>query len=52
MYAGKDNLTERDTVNEFVERFHCTLEVMEEGEHWFHTPEQLEVLYKWMDKVS
>ena len=52
LYAGKDNLTEKDTVNAFVERFHCKLEVVEDGEHWFHTPEQLEVLYQWMDISS
>ncbi len=52
LYAGKDNLTEKDTVNAFVERFHCKLEVVEDGEHWFHTPEQLAELYQWMDISS
>ena len=47
LYAGKDDLTERDTVDDFAARFHCRLTVMEEGEHWFHTPEQLAVLDRW-----
>lgn len=47
LYAGKDNLTERHTVNEFVKKFNCQLTVMENGEHWFHTEEQIAVLKKW-----
>lgn len=47
LYAGKDNLTDRATADEFVHRFDCKLTVMEDGEHWFHTPEQLEVLNRW-----
>ena len=47
LYAGQDNLTPRQEVDGFVERFSCDLTVMEDGEHWFHTPEQLEVLHRW-----
>lgn len=47
LYAGKDNLTEKNTVDAFVQKFNCALKVMEDGEHWFHTPEQLEVLKQW-----
>ena len=47
LYAGKDDLTERGTVDDFAARFHCRLTVMEDGEHWFHTPEQLAVLDRW-----
>ncbi|MDO5844655.1 MAG: alpha/beta hydrolase [Methanocorpusculum sp.] len=50
LYAGCDNLTERFTVDEFVKRFNCKLSVMENGEHWFHTPEQLTVLRKWEEE--
>ncbi len=48
LYAGKDQLTERFIVNDFVERFNCELTVMEDGEHWFHTPEQLGILIQWV----
>lgn len=48
LYAGKDNMTARETVDKFVERFHSSLRVMENGEHWFHTPEQLAVLNQWV----
>ena len=47
LYAGRDGLTGRGTVDRFVRRFGCELTVMEDGEHWFHTPEQLEVLTRW-----
>lgn len=47
LYAGTDNLTDRTTVDEFVRRLGCGLTVMENGEHWFHTPEQLTVLRDW-----
>ena len=47
LYADQDNLIDRGTVDAFVSRFGCNLTVMENGEHWFHTPEQLNVLKKW-----
>lgn len=47
LYGGKDNLTERDVVEAFANRFGCELTVMEAGEHWFHTDEQLKALDGW-----
>lgn len=47
LYAGKDNMTAKKTVDEFAEQYHSSLTVMENGEHWFHTPEQLAVLNRW-----
>ncbi len=47
LYAGRDHLTPRSEVDAFVQRFHCDLTVLEEGEHWFHTPEQLDELRRW-----
>lgn len=51
LYAGQDNLTTRNTVDAFVRRFDCGLAVMENGEHWFHTPEQLAVLRSWEESL-
>lgn len=48
LYAGKDHLTARETVDDFARRFGCTVTVMENGEHWFHTEEQLAVLDPWL----
>lgn len=47
LYAGRDDLTARGTVEAFVRKHHAALTVMENGEHWFHTAEQLEVLSAW-----
>ena len=47
LYGDADNLTPRRTAEAFVARFHADLTVMEDGEHWFHTPEQLDVLRRW-----
>lgn len=47
LYAGRDNLTGRETVNAFVRRFGCDLTVAEGAEHWFHTPRQLSSLKDW-----
>lgn len=48
LYAENDNMTARETVDEFAEQFYSSLTVMENGEHWFHTPEQLAVLNQWV----
>ena len=50
LYAGRDNLTDRKTITAFAERFGCELQIYEEGEHWFHTEEQLAVLRDFMRK--
>ena len=50
LYGGKDNLTERAVVDEFTARFHCGLTVFENGEHWFHTVEQIAVLNRWEEQ--
>ena len=47
LYAGGDHLVRREAVEDFARRFACGLTVMEAGEHWFHTPEQLAVLRAW-----
>lgn len=51
LYGEKDDLTERAVVENFASTFKCQLKVMEEGEHWFHTPEQLEVMNDWLSEI-
>ena len=51
LYAGRDNLTSRETAEDFARRHGASLTVMEEGEHWFHTPRQLAFLNGWMRDV-
>ena len=51
LYAEKDDLTSRNTVEQFVSSHNAHLTVMENGEHWFHTDEQLNFLCKWLKSV-
>ncbi len=50
LYGGADNLTEREIVDEFSARHCCDLTVLENGEHWFHTAEQLSFLARWEEQ--
>ncbi len=49
LYAGGDTMIPRETVETFAEKNRCGLTVMENGEHWFHTDEQLDFM-KWWEK--
>ncbi len=51
LYAGNDTLVSRETVNRFISNHNAHLTVMENGEHWFHTEEQLAFLDDWMKKA-
>jgi hypothetical protein len=52
LYAGGDALVRRESVLDFAEKFGCQLTVYEEGEHWFHTDEQMKVLHAWLKDVQ
>lgn len=49
LYGSADNLCARDVIERFTDRFHCKLAVLAEGEHFFHTPAQLDFFAKWLD---
>lgn len=50
LYGKADNLCEFDVISSFATRFDCALEVMEQGEHYFHTPEQLNFYQEWLKR--
>ena len=50
LYGGRDCLTSLETMTAFAERCGAPLTVMEEGEHWFHTEEQMRFLDAWVRK--
>ena len=52
LYAEGDHMTARTTVDAFVITHDAQLTVMPGGEHWFHTPEQLEFLGEWLTQKS
>ena len=41
IYGGKDSLTSFDTVDAFAKSISADLSIMKDGEHWFHTDEQM-----------
>ncbi|MBD5130165.1 MAG: alpha/beta hydrolase [Ruminococcaceae bacterium] len=51
LYAEYDNMTSRETVDSFVSTHQAKLTIMPKGEHWFHTPEQIAFLDKWLASV-
>ena len=52
LYGRNDCLTSYETVAAFADAHNIRLTVMEDGEHWFHTPEQILFLDRWiMDNI-
>lgn len=50
LYGEKDNLTSFDTISNFADKVGASLMVMPNGEHWFHTDEQMSFLDNWVGK--
>jgi len=48
LYGQKDELTSYETIASFAGEHDSCLTVMENGEHWFHTEEQLRFLDEWI----
>ena len=44
----KDFLTSLETMKNFTEKIGASLTIMKGGEHWFHTPEQMDFLDNWL----
>lgn len=51
LYGSDDNLCEFDDITDFVERFNCRLDILEKGEHYFHTNEQKSYFRKWLKEM-
>lgn len=51
LYGNKDNMQNENIIREFSQKFNCNLCILENGEHYFHTKEQLDFYKKWIDKV-
>lgn len=48
LYGDKDNLTSLETISNFADQTGASLTVMKDGEHWFHTEEQMAFLDEWI----
>ena len=40
---------DQDQIEKFAQKYSATLTIMEDGEHWFHTPEQMAFMEQWME---
>lgn len=52
LYGERDMLTALETMSGFAARIGAPLTVMPGGEHWFHTPEQMAFLDRWIRESS
>jgi len=52
LYGEKDNLTSYETMSEFADQSGAELTVMKNGEHWFHTEEQMKYLDHWIKQFA
>ena len=52
LYGNNDNLIPFETLGDFAKEHNFTLVVMENGEHWFHTEEQMAFLDDWIRKCE
>jgi len=50
LYGSRDHLTSYETISAFAKAHNAELIVMEGGEHWFHTDEQMRFLDNWIIK--
>ena len=50
LYGSKDHLQSIDTIRSFAEQIGAEVTVMKDGEHWFHTAEQMAFLDNWISK--
>lgn len=48
LYGSNDSLTSRETITAFSRSHGASLTVMDGGEHWFHTAEQMRFLDEWI----
>ncbi|MCQ2558607.1 MAG: alpha/beta hydrolase [Oscillospiraceae bacterium] len=48
LYGKKDHMQALETVSAFADQIGADLTVMETGEHWFHTEEQMAFLSSWI----
>ena len=51
LYGNKDNMQNEDIIKNFSNKFNCDLSILDGGEHYFHTEEQLKFYKEWLSKV-
>ena len=51
LYGDKDNMQDEEIVKNFSNHFNCKLSILKDGEHYFHTNEQLNYYKDWLNKI-
>ena len=51
LYGSKDFFTSLETMKNFAAKIGASLTVMQGGEHWFHTAEQMNFLDNWLESI-
>ena len=49
LYGNKDNLQDENLIKDFCSKFNCELDILENGEHYFHTEGQLAYYKEWLN---
>ena len=52
LYGEKDNMTSYEAILNFTNKSKANLTIMRDGEHWFHTDEQIEFLNNWIKNLT
>lgn len=50
LYGENDTMTSYESMSDFANRIGAELTVMKDGEHWFHTEQQLSFLDQWIKR--
>ncbi len=48
LYGEHDDMIDYSSIKDFAKKFHCQITVMADGEHWFHTEQQMNFLKLWI----
>ena len=51
LYGNKDNMQNENIIEDFSNEFNCDLTILKNGEHYFHTEEQLNFYSDWLDNI-
>ena len=51
LYGNRDNLQDENIIKDFCNRFNCNLSILENGEHYFHTEEQINYYKNWIESI-
>ena len=51
LYGSKDNMQNEEIIKSFSDKFNCELTILEGGEHYFHTEEQLKYYKEWLKNL-